>query len=148
MKRKARRTSDQWRRVLTPDQFRVLREKEDTEPAGTGEHYDNEQEGTYLCAGCRAELFSSATKDKSETGRLISFYAPISSERVKIEVVDDPKNPRTEVMCSRCDGYLGQVFSDGPVPTHLEYRLKPVALLFKKPEKAKRGLRKRSLKRG
>jgi peptide-methionine (R)-S-oxide reductase len=121
------RSEEEWRRLLTPAQFRVLRQH-DTERAGSSPLSQEHRAGTYLCAGCDLPLFSSETKFDSGTG-WPSFWAPLAgsvgtSEDHRLFLI------RTEVHCSRCGGHLGHVFEDGPPPTGLRYCLNGIALNF------------------
>jgi peptide-methionine (R)-S-oxide reductase len=122
------RSDEEWHRVLTREQYAVLRGHE-TEQPGTSPLDKEHRPGTYLCAGCDLPLFSSNTKFESGTG-WPSFWAPIegavetSQDRSLFFVV------RTEVHCRRCGGHLGHVFTDGPKPTGLRYCMNGVALKF------------------
>lgn len=116
----------EWREQLTPEQYRILRQK-GTERAFTGEYNQAKEEGTYRCAGCGTELFSSETKFDSGTG-WPSFYAPISHENIREETDLSHGMRRTEVMCDACGGHLGHVFPDGPQPTGQRYCLNSAAL--------------------
>jgi peptide-methionine (R)-S-oxide reductase len=123
------RSDDEWREILTPKQFRILRKK-GTEPAFTGEYWKNKRKGTYLCAGCGNELFSSEVKFDSGTG-WPSFSEPISGESVEEREDRSLFMRRTEVVCSRCGGHLGHVFDDGPPPTGRRYCMNSGALSFR-----------------
>lgn len=126
MSEKIEKTDAQWRAELTPEEYRVLREK-GTERAFTGEYYETKTPGTYLCAGCGNELFSSDTKYDSGSG-WPSFYAPIQPDRVATQTDHAHGMSRTEVVCARCGGHLGHVFSDGPKPTGQRFCMNSAAL--------------------
>ena len=123
-----RKTDKEWQAELSPEQYRVCRQK-GTEPAFTGRFYDNKESGTYSCACCGAELFSSDTKFDSGTG-WPSFWAPVSEDNVATETDAAYGMVRTEVHCTRCGAHLGHVFPDGPPPTGLRYCMNGLALSF------------------
>ena len=126
------KTEAEWKKQLTPAQYYVLRKK-GTERAFSGKYDNHKEKGTYACAACGNEVFTSDTKFDSGTG-WPSFFRPISSKNVR-ELKDRSMGMvRTEVVCGRCGGHLGHVFDDGPKPTGLRYCLNSVALDFKKGE--------------
>ncbi len=129
---KVQKTEAEWKNLLTPEQYHVLREK-GTERAFTGEYAENHDHGIYKCAACGQQLFNSETKFESGTG-WPSFYAPISKEAVSEETDRKFFIKRTEVLCAKCGGHLGHVFEDGPKPTGLRYCMNSAALKLEKTE--------------
>jgi peptide-methionine (R)-S-oxide reductase len=126
MTTKITKSEADWRRELTPEQYRVLREK-GTEPAFTGGYWDEHRPGIYRCAACGADLFVSDTKYDSGTG-WPSFYEPVSPDAVSMEEDRSFFQVRTEVRCGSCGSHLGHVFPDGPQPTGQRYCINSVAL--------------------
>jgi len=127
---KVRKTDEEWRRELTPEQYHVTREK-GTERPFSGEYDRTKEKGTYLCVACGNPLFTSETKFDSGTG-WPSFSAPLAEDSVRTEEDDKLFMRRTEVLCSRCDAHLGHVFDDGPQPTGQRYCMNSVALKLEK----------------
>ncbi len=121
------KTEEEWRTILTPEQFRVLR-KHGTERAGTSPLDKNYADGTYVCAACGQPLFTSETKFNSGTG-WPSFYAPIEGA-ISTTIDKSFFMTRVEVHCSRCGSHLGHVFEDGPAPTGQRYCMNGVAMNF------------------
>jgi peptide methionine sulfoxide reductase msrA/msrB len=121
-------TNDQWRKRLSPEQFRILR-NQGTERAFCGNLLDNKQSGVYSCAGCGLPLFASDAKFHSGTG-WPSFFQPIAAENVAQREDESHGMIRVEINCARCDGHLGHVFPDGPPPTRLRFCLNSESLQF------------------
>jgi len=132
-KDKVIKSDDEWRKLLTPEQFHVLREK-GTERAFTGAFYESHDDATYLCAACGNELFSSDCKFDSGSG-WPSFTQPSQTDSVQTESDRSHGMVRTEVMCSRCGGHLGHVFEDGPSPNGLRFCINSAALKPAPPSK-------------
>lgn len=124
-----KKSDEDWRKLLSPLQFNVLREK-GTERAFTGEYDDLFEEGTYFCAACGTELFTSKTKYNSGCG-WPAFYDPANNKNIVEKKDFSHGMVRTEVMCAKCGGHLGHVFADGPQPTGLRYCINSASLKFK-----------------
>lgn len=126
--RKNNKSDQDWRQQLTPEQFKICRQK-GTEPAFSGKYYNHKGEGLYCCVCCQTPLFDSKHKFDSGTG-WPSFWRPYSGENITTETDLSHGMNRTEVQCNECGAHLGHLFEDGPAPTNLRYCINSTALEF------------------
>jgi peptide-methionine (R)-S-oxide reductase len=130
MSEKVEKTDEEWKKVLNPEQYHVLREK-GTEMPYSGKYYLHKEKGVYVCAACGAELFKSDTKFDAGCG-WPSFSDVIDSSKVVYTKDRSHGMIRTEITCAKCGGHLGHVFDDGPAPTGQRYCINSVSIEFKK----------------
>jgi peptide-methionine (R)-S-oxide reductase len=128
MNEDSKRSDAEWKKILSPEQYEVLRRK-GTERAFIGKYYNSKETGVYRCAGCGNPLFDSETKFDSGSG-WPSYYQPVSEDAVDTAEDQSYGMTRTEVLCARCGGHLGHVFPDGPEPTGRRYCINSVSLDF------------------
>ena len=133
MTTKMKKTEAEWRALLTPEQFRICREK-GTEAPFSGEYLNHSATGVYACTGCKTPLFRSDAKFESGCG-WPSYWAPLTNDAILCREDNSLGMRRTEIMCACCESHLGHVFPDGPPPTGLRYCVNSVSLVFNADER-------------